>query len=166
MSSNSENSPPGASHGGAPPTTADPADQPPSNKSRSNVDWLGLETKLSHEEQTEIYLDSRAFVIAQLVEDFNAQQITDKLCLAGIPRTEAAALVKEILTQDKSLIKSTRRGNGLRKFVGGIVSMAIGFAFVGVGVVVGMEGLAFAGPWIFFAGVWFTVKGLRDGIVG
>ena len=76
---------------------------------------LGLETRLKEGDLLAIHTGTSDSVLDQLVQGYNARQITEKLVLAGVKGPEAARLVQEIAAECDSTIRVDRHRAGRRK---------------------------------------------------
>ena len=135
----------------------------PTSAYRSRMNSLGLETKLEPGEQAAIDTDKAAFVIYQLVEGFNARQITEKLVLGGIDNDDAALLVNQIEGTQMTTVTRTRRTAGVRKIIIGVGCLTVGAAVSGVTLYLAASGGYFvATTGLFLVGAYLIVKGIVE----
>ena len=143
--------------------------EPKSEDVRNRMASLGLDAEpaseqsvLTIEEVRAIHADPGTFVLEQLVEGRPPSEVTQKLQLAGIVRTEATALVQAIAS-DYVAVMAARRKAGRGKLIWGGIIIA-----VGVGVLVGTYQLAAGGGTyiapigLFLVGGYYLLKGLAE----
>ena len=105
----------------------------PNKNARARMSSLGLETRLKEGDLLAIHTGTSDPVLDQLVQGYNARQITEKLVLAVVKGPEAARLVQEIDAECDSTIRVGPRRAGRRKLLGGsgLVAAGVGVAAVG-----------------------------------
>lgn len=134
---------------------------------RSRMTSLGLDTTLMPEEEAAIKADVEGFVWTQLVEGYNARQVTEKLELAGWDPVAAEPLVKAIESTQMGSVRSARRKVGRGKIVGGACILVGGCVFTGVTLYMsGSTGFYSISTGAFLIGGWYLVKGIIEAASG
>ena len=144
-----------------------PTDESSGGNLRARMSSLGLETQLEEGDFLAIHASPQDFVLEQLVQGYNARQITEKMVLAGVDGVEAARLMQEIDAEYDSAVRVGRRHAGRRKLMVGV-----GFLAIGIGAATGMAYFSGGGGYYVFptglvlAGIYYTVKGAVEAFGG